>query len=83
MARPPIRVAQSDVLRVHNPLNSHFGTYVYQLATKTDRSACISGGGRSISVSLSWAFGEWTIGQSYPFERPGNLYKSGVVAQMV
>src|SRR5260370_23780020 len=79
MARTAALVADSDILARHGGLTFQAGRISYKIArsegkilyTVTDRA-------RGISAPLTWSFRDGHVGQSYLFERDGNLYESRV-----
>ena len=79
MARTASRAADSDVLRTQNRLTMHRGAYSYEIVTAGPQSLySVSGGGRSSSAPLTWAFGAGKVGQSFLFERDGAFHEARV-----
>jgi hypothetical protein len=79
MARTAALVADSDILASHSRLTFQTGRISYQIARSEGKTVyTITDGARSISAPLTWSFGDGRVGQSYLFEREGNLYESRV-----
>jgi Cytochrome c3 len=79
MARTSARVSHSDVLPSHQRLTFESGRVSYSILTTAGKSVyTVSDGTNTDSATLSWAFGDGHIGQSFLFERDGNYYESRV-----
>jgi len=79
MARTAAPVADSDILAKLGRLNFHAGRISYQIARSDGKTVyTVTDGARTLSAPLMWSFGDGSIGQSYLFERDGNLYESRV-----
>jgi hypothetical protein len=64
---------------LHGPLEFRVGSYNYQVAqTATGAVYSVSNGSHSVSVPLSWAFGNTEFGQTYMFEQNGSFYESRI-----
>lgn len=61
----------------HGPLGFNIGSYTYQVAqTAKGIFYSVSDGKESLSVPLSWVFGEGQFGQTYVYQQNGNFYES-------
>jgi len=61
----------------HGPLGFRIGSYSYDVAqTAKGTLYSVSNGTQSISVPLTWAFGNAEFGQTYMFEHNGTFYES-------
>ena len=62
---------------LHGPLGFRVGSYNYEV-TQTSAGAVysVSNGTQSLSVPLSWAFGNAEFGQTYLYEQNGSFYES-------
>jgi hypothetical protein len=79
MARTSGRAADSAILAVDGRLTYQAGRINYQIGTGESKGVyTITDDAHSISMPLTWSFGDGHIGQSYLFERGGNLYESRV-----
>ena len=79
MARTARRAATSEALRGHPSLGFRLGTYSYAITTDDRQSTySVTDGTRSESSPLTWAFGEGKVGQSFLFDRDGQLFESRV-----
>jgi hypothetical protein len=79
MARTASPAGESDALAAHRTLTFHLGHYAYEIATGGQESTyTVTDGERSASAPLTWAFGAGKVGQSYLFDRQGQLYESRV-----
>jgi hypothetical protein len=79
MARTAALVADSDILASHSRLTFQAGRINYDIARSEGKTIyTVTDGTRSISAPLTWSFGDGRVGQSYLFEREGNLYESRV-----
>jgi len=79
MARTAAPVADSGILAGHGRLTFQAGRISYQIARSEGKTVyTVTDGRRSISAPLTWSFGDGHVGQSYLFERDGNLYESRV-----
>jgi hypothetical protein len=77
MGRTSAPVGDSKILAGHDHLNFQSGKISYSIATRAGKSFySVSDGTNSSSAALVWSFGDGHIGQSYLFERDGNLYES-------
>ena len=79
MGRTAAFVGDSDILASHGRLTFQTGPISYQITTASGKSMyTVTDGKRTISAPLVWAFGDGHVGQSYLFERDGNLFESRV-----
>ncbi len=79
MSRALVPVADCEILRKHADLRREAGGYQYRIVRQGDASMMtVTGGGRSLTVPLLWAFGRGKAGQTYVFERDGVFYESRV-----
>ncbi len=63
----------------HGPLEFHVGSYNYEVAQKDSKPVySVSNGTQSLSVPLSWAFGNAEFGQTYMYEQNGSFYESRI-----
>lgn len=77
MARTALSVAASDILEERARLAFAVGPLSYQIESAAGKSILtVSEGRQSLTASLKWAFGDGHVGQSYLFERDGNVYES-------
>ncbi len=68
---------KAEILRSHNELNLQIGPYHYKIARTDDSSSySVSDGTNSISTDLAWAFGIGEVGQTYVYQRNGQMYES-------
>ena len=67
------------VLRAHPILTFTDGPYTYRIERKGDQSIySVSDGDRSLTAPIGWAFGLGSAGQTYVYEKGGELYQSRV-----
>jgi Cytochrome c554 and c-prime len=67
----------SEGLRQHDRLNFQWGPFSYQILTSSAESVLsVSDGTRKLSRTLTWAFGERHMGQTYVFEDEGTFYEA-------
>ena len=79
MGRTTAFVGDSDVLASHGRLTFQTGRINYQITTASGKSVYrVTDGTGSISVPLMWSFGDGHVGQSYLFERDGNVFEGRV-----
>ncbi len=79
MAHAASRAAASEILIQHPALRFSTGGYTYVIAREGDRiKYSVTGGGKTISADLVWAFGAGSMGQTYLYEYRGALYESQV-----
>jgi hypothetical protein len=72
-------IAACSILAQHKTLSFRAGAYSYRVERQGDESIyTVSDGAATITVRLSYAFGLGKAGQTYVFERDGNLYESRV-----
>ena len=71
--------AECAILKAHPDLTFQDGPYSYRIERQSDASKyTVSDGKQTITVPLGWAFGLGRAGQTYVFEKDGNLYESRV-----
>lgn len=79
MAHAASFAAGSEILIKHPRLQFSSGGYTYVIARDGKRiTYTVSGGGKTISADLKWAFGAGSMGQTYLYEYRGALYESQV-----
>lgn len=79
MARAMEPVATCSILQQHKILSFQAGLYSYRIERQGDASIyTVTDGAATITASLEYAFGLGKAGQTYIFERNGNLYESRV-----
>ena len=79
MARTGDRAVDSDILRTRPSLTFAADRFSYTINRKGDQILYnVTDGGRSLSAPLAWAFGAGKVGQSFLFERSGQLHESRV-----
>jgi hypothetical protein len=79
MARTAALVADSDILASRSRLTFQAGRISYDIARSEGKTVyTVTDGSRNISTPLTWSFGDGRVGQSYLFERDGDLYESRV-----
>jgi hypothetical protein len=79
MAHAMEPIATCRVLEQHKILSFHVGAYSYRIERQGDESVyAVTDGAATITVRLKYAFGLGKAGQTYIFERDGNLYESRV-----
>jgi hypothetical protein len=79
MARAMEPVAGCSILQEHALLTFRDGVYYYRIQRQGDKSLySVTDGKDTISVPLEYAFGLGKAGQTYVFERDGDLYESRV-----
>ena len=77
MAHASMAVADSEILRSHDRLETQIGPYHYEIVRTPEGSAySASDGAKSVSVPLAWAFGIGEVGQTYVYEQDGKWYES-------
>lgn len=77
MAHASMLGADSEILQSHERLTFRSGPYSYQIIRSQNVSNySVTDGERTISSSLSWAFGFDEVGQTYMIERNGKFYES-------
>jgi hypothetical protein len=77
MARTALPVAESDILASRSQLTFQAGKVTYQIASASGKSVyTVTDGAKTLSAPLTWSFGDGHVGQSYLFERDGNVYES-------
>jgi hypothetical protein len=77
MARTALPVDESDILAARDRLTFQTGKINYQIATVGGKSVyTVTDGEKSLSAPLTWSFGDGHVGQSYLYERDGNVYES-------
>ncbi len=79
MAHATETVAECGVLRSHPDLTFQSGGFSYRIQRKGDQSLySVSNSSGTFTVPIKWAFGLGEAGQTYVFEKDGNLYESFV-----
>jgi hypothetical protein len=79
MANALAPVAGCDILRRNPELTFREAGYESRIMRDGDRSVLtVTGGGETLTATLSWAFGRGQAGQTYVFERDGTWYESRV-----
>jgi Cytochrome c3 len=79
MARAAAPAPSSDGLHQHNHLFFRLGPFSYEILTSSARSLLsVSDAVSSLSETLTWAFGEGHIGQTYVYEKAGNFFEGHV-----
>jgi len=77
MARTAARAGDSVVLRGREELSVRLAGHDYKITTRDGASVySVAKGDQSLSVTLGWAFGVGKVGQTYVYERAGQLYES-------
>ena len=79
MAHALERVSECKVLKDHPSLAFQNGTYSYRIERKGNQSIySVSDGQQTFTIPISWAFGLGSVGQTYVYEKDGELYQSRV-----
>jgi hypothetical protein len=79
MAHAMEPIAACSILAQHKTLSFHAGAYSYRIKRQGDESIyTVSDGAATMTVRLAYAFGLGKAGQTYVFERDGNMYESRV-----
>jgi hypothetical protein len=79
MAHAMEPIATCGILQQHRNLSFRAGIYSYRIERRGDQSSyTVTDGASVISVPLAYAFGLGKAGQTYVFERNGNVYESRV-----
>jgi Cytochrome c554 and c-prime len=79
MARTAQRAGEAEPLRDRDLLTFRVGRYRYELSRRDgQRIYTVTDGTRVLSTPLTWAFGVGKVGQTYFFERDGQLHESRV-----
>lgn len=79
MAHAMELVAECTILKTHALLTFDDGGYSYRVERKGDESVyTVSDGQQTISVPIRWAFGLGRAGQTYVYEKDGELYQTRV-----
>lgn len=77
MARTAQRAGESPVLRGAARMTFAAGRYTYAIDRETGHSSySVTDGDRTLAVPLTWALGAGTVGQTYIFERGGQLHEA-------
>ena len=72
-------VDECAVLKSHPVLTFQSGPYSYRIERQGDKSAySVSDGQQTVTVPIRWAFGMGLAGQTYVYEKDGELYQSRV-----
>lgn len=67
------------ILKEHSVLTFQSGPYSYRIERKGQESIySVSDGHKTMAVPLRWAFGLGSVGQTYVYEKDGELYQSRV-----
>ena len=79
MAQTGARAHDSTILRARDLLTFRAGAYTYSIARKGEESVYTVGDAQAArSAPLAWAFGAGKVGQSFLFEREGQLHEARV-----
>jgi hypothetical protein len=79
MAHAMELVSESAILKSHPVLTFTEGAYSYHIERKGDESIySVTDGQQTLSAPIGWAFGLGRAGQTYVFEKDGELYESRV-----
>ena len=79
MAHAMELVSDCAILREHPLLTFTEGKYSYRIERQGDKSVySVTDGAETLTVPLGWAFGLGVAGQTYVFEKDGELYESRV-----
>src|ERR1700682_2089811 len=80
MAGTALRADDAGILHSHPQMNFAVGKYHYEVKTAATPSVYTpTGGTRTFSATLLWAFGTGRVGQSYLFKQAdGNFYEARV-----
>jgi hypothetical protein len=79
MAHAAALAPVSEGLRKHDRLYFQSGPFRYQILTSSARSLLsLSDGTSTLSQTLTWAFGEGRMGQTYVYEEKGSFYEAHV-----
>jgi hypothetical protein len=79
MAKALVPVADCEILRNNPSLTHRDNGYESRITREGNRSVLtVSGGGKTVTANLLWAFGRGQAGQTYVFERDGTYYESRV-----
>ncbi|MES1262438.1 MAG: multiheme c-type cytochrome [Acidobacteriota bacterium] len=79
MTRALERAGDSPILRENSPLTAAFENYSYQIARSGSGAAyTVSDGKNTVGLSLEWAFGQGSAGQTYLYQREGRWYEARV-----
>ena len=71
--------AECTILKNHPSLQFQDGAYSYRIVRQGDDSIySVTDGQHTLTVPLGWAFGLGVAGQTYVFEKDGELYESRV-----
>jgi hypothetical protein len=77
MGRASSSADESQILRNSTSLSFHSGAHAYEISRgQSGFQFSVSDGSKSISASLSWAFGLGDKGQTYIYSQGGSLYES-------
>jgi hypothetical protein len=76
MAHAAALAPDSQGLRQHDRLSFQLGPFHYQiLTTSTASLLSLSDGSSTLSQTLTWAFGEGQLGQTYVYEEQDSFYE--------
>jgi len=79
MAGAATPAGSASLLRKHDLLMFHSGTYEFQISAGGDGPVySVSDGRNSLQQVLAWAFGTGEVGQTYVFQKEGKFYESRV-----
>jgi hypothetical protein len=79
MAHAMELVPECTILKTHPLLTYKNGPYSYRIERKGDQSTySVTDGQQTLTVPIGWAFGLGRAGQTYVFEKDGELYESRV-----
>ena len=72
-------VSECAILKAHPLLTFQNGPYLYRIERRGDESIySVSNDQQTISFAIRWAFGLGSAGQTYVYEKDGELYQSRV-----
>ena len=71
--------SECQILKDHPSLHFQNGSYSYYIERRGDESIySVSDGQKTLTVAINWAFGLGSAGQTYVYEKDGELYQSRV-----
>lgn len=77
MGRASSSADESEILRKNPSLSFHSGAHEYEITRgQSGFQFSVSNGSKSLSASLSWAFGLGNKGQTYIYSQGGSWYES-------
>jgi len=79
MAHAAVRAEGSETSQRHDSLELQVGPYHYELQSVPGKASLkVSDAKTSLSVPLTWGFGNGRMGQTYIYEQNGNYYESHI-----